>query len=114
MRKALEGNGFKIGKHGSAKNYGNPLQNAGFDAIAEHYNGEGYENLPDGYTPQAGDVVVFQDYTDPENNSYHKDGHITMYDGKDWYSDFKQTDMHGGKPIRRGDPDYTIYRYDGW
>ena len=55
-----------------AKNYGEPLENAGFDAITEHYNGEGYENLPDGYTPQAGDVAVFQDYTDPENNSYHK------------------------------------------
>ncbi len=107
VRKALEGSGFDIGKHGSAKNYGEPLENAGFDAIAEHYNGEGYKNLPDGYNPQAGDVVVFDASTN------HSDGHITMYDGEDWYSDFKQTDMHGGS-ARDNDPNYTIYRYDKW
>ena len=91
----------------SAKNYGEPLENAGFDAVAEHYNGEGYKNLPDDYTPHAGDVVVF----DASKN--HPDGHITMYDGEDWYSDFKQTDMHGGS-ARDNDPNYTIYRYDKW
>jgi hypothetical protein len=58
---------------------------------------------PGSYTPQVGDVVVF-DKTDQ-----HPYGHIEMYDGSHWVSDFKQ---HSISPYRDAGttPPFTIYR----
>ncbi|MGA2809593.1 MAG: CHAP domain-containing protein [Terracidiphilus sp.] len=58
---------------------------------------------PDSYTPQVGDVVVF-DKTDQ-----HPYGHIEMYDGSHWVSDFMQ---HSISPYRDAGttPPFTIYR----
>jgi hypothetical protein len=58
---------------------------------------------PNSYVPQVGDVVVF-DKTDQ-----HPYGHIEMYDGHQWVSDFMQ---HGFSPYRDAEstPPYTIYR----
>jgi hypothetical protein len=57
----------------------------------------------DSYTPQVGDVVVF-DKTDQ-----HPYGHIEMYDGSHWVSDFKQ---HSISPYHDAGttPPFTIYR----
>jgi hypothetical protein len=57
----------------------------------------------DGYTPQVGDTVVF------EKTELHPHGHIEMYDGRQWVSDFAQ---HGFSPYRdlAGTPPFTIYR----
>ena len=64
----------------------------------------GAQTVPqEGYTPQVGDVVVFS------KTSQHPYGHIEMYDGRNWVSDFKQ---HSFSPYRDAGsaPPYTIYR----
>lgn len=57
---------------------------------------------PKGYKPLKGDVVVFG------KSRYHKYGHIEMYNGKGWVSDFKQ---HSMVPFFSHVPPYTIYRF---
>lgn len=42
------------------------------------------------YKPQAGDVVVFQK---PKEWKDHIWGHVAMYNGEQWISDFKQKKM---------------------
>jgi len=55
------------------------------------------------YAPQVGDVVVFDKTTE------HPYGHIEMYDGRHWVSDFMQRTL---SPYRdaASSPPYTIYR----
>jgi len=55
------------------------------------------------YTPQVGDTVVF-DKTDQ-----HPNGHIEIYDGRQWVSDFMQRSF---SPYRDAGstPPFTIYR----
>lgn len=49
----------------------------------------GFEEIPkDGYVPQIGDIVVFAAV------GKHIWGHIAMYDGAVWISDFKQKSMY--------------------
>jgi type VI secretion system secreted protein VgrG len=57
---------------------------------------------PDSYTPQKGDVAVFA------GSDAHPHGHITIFDGKQWVSDFKQKNM---SPYRTAAPPVTIYRF---
>lgn|SRR5487761_200118 len=57
---------------------------------------------PKGYKPLKGDVVVFN------KTQYYKFGHIEMYNGKGWVSDFKQ---HSMVPFFSHVPPYTIYRF---
>lgn len=53
------------------------------------------------YHPQKGDIVVI------ENSKEHFWGHIAMYNGEIWVSDFKQRSMN---PYRKSYP-YEIFRY---
>jgi hypothetical protein len=57
----------------------------------------------DSYTPQVGDTVVF------DKTAQHPNGHIEMYDGQRWVSDFMQ---HSFSPYRdaASTPPFTIYR----
>ena len=69
-----------------------------------------FEEIPQyGYVPQKGDVVVFER---PSWRSWTKIsqwwGHIAMYNGEQWISDFKQKDMN---PYHKPVP-YRIYRYN--
>lgn len=59
---------------------------------------------PEGYTPQKGDIAVF----DPTDE--HKYGHIEMYDGSQWRSDFKQNNFSPGSGYTKDGVPYTIYR----
>jgi type VI secretion system secreted protein VgrG len=77
-----------------AKNYGSVLMLHGFERIMD---------LP---LPQKGDIAVIQDYSGGS-----VEGHITMYTGKRWISDFIQLDMWGGSGYRANKPHYAIYRY---
>jgi hypothetical protein len=64
----------------------------------------GAQTVPqDSYVPQVGDVVVF------DKTGQHPCGHIEMYDGQHWISDFKQ---HSFSPYRDAacTPPFTIYR----
>ena len=66
------------------------------------------EVASEGYLPQAGDVVVFER---PKGRSWKKIsqwwGHVAMYNGEQWISDFKQKRM---SPYRQNVP-YRLYRY---
>jgi hypothetical protein len=62
---------------------------------------------PENYNPQKGDVVVF------DVTIKHDDGHMAMYNGKIWVSDFVQRYMWGGG-IRKEAPSYKIYRNPRW
>jgi hypothetical protein len=58
---------------------------------------------PDSYAAQVGDVVVF------DKTAQHPYGHIEMYDGHKWVSDFVQNSF---SPYRdaASTPPFTIYR----
>ncbi|QRN55947.1 CHAP domain-containing protein [Dyella caseinilytica] len=93
VRRAIEWGGVSLGRTPSATDMGLALQAAGFYEI----NG----------SPQKGDVVVIQ----PAPG--HTDGHVAIYDGQHWISDFKQ--LHGlypGPSYRNSQPSYKIYRHD--
>jgi hypothetical protein len=77
-----------------AKNYGPLLTGAGFTTIGS-----------DNPSPRAGDVVVIQNYTGGSTA-----GHIAMYNGTRWVSDFAQTDFWGGPGYRTAQPAHTFYR----
>lgn len=80
---------------GSAKNYGHHLREAGF----VEYN----DMPPGGY--QAGDVAIIQNH--PRES---KHGHMQMYDGSAWFSDFRQNDSWPGPGYRKNMPAFRIYR----
>jgi hypothetical protein len=97
VREAIEAGGVVLIRHTSAKDYGGSLTHVGFLPVA----------IP-GSPPQAGDIVVIQSIKG------HPDGHMAMFDGHLWVSDFKQ--LHGlypGPSYRVAKPPFTIYRYPG-
>jgi LysM repeat protein len=97
VRLALEaGAGNTKGHPVAAKKYGPTLNQIGFREVDTNQ-----------YTPQKGDVVVFDQHTDAKKT--HPYGHIAGYTGTQWVSDFKQRNMN---PYR-GAPNvpYKIYRY---
>jgi LysM repeat protein len=97
VRLALEaGGGNTKGHPVAAKKYGPTLNQIGFKEVDTNQ-----------YTPQKGDVVVFDHHTDAKKA--HPYGHIAGFTGTQWVSDFKQRNMN---PYR-GAPNvpYKIYRY---
>jgi len=57
------------------------------------------------YVPKKGDVAVIQPYKGGDPH-----GHIAMYNGTKWVSDFKQRDMWGGPGYRKHKPTCVVYR----
>lgn len=55
---------------------------------------------------QAGDIAVIQ------NTLHHEYGHVCMFDGHQWISDFRQHTMYPGPEYRKLQPSYIIYRHD--
>lgn len=91
-RMALEAGGADTTGHPvAAKDYGPVLERNGFTPVSEN-----------DYTPKSGDVVVFSE------SEAHKYGHIAIYDGSAWCSDFKQRSM---SPYRGEAPPHTVYRH---
>ncbi len=106
IRLALNAGGFAIKPSGDAKNYGKILENLGFRVLIE-WNGCGFsEDSINDYIPSKADIVVLQPYT-----GTNAAGHIAMYNGSCWVSDFKQIDMWGGKGYRNNKPPYVVYRW---
>ena len=93
-RKAIEAGGIILGRTFHAKDYGSILENAGFSTIGA------YE------TPREGDVVIIQPYS-----GGNPSGHMAIFDGIDWYSDFRQRDIWAGPGYRSTRPSYKIYRH---
>ncbi len=96
VRQALEAGGMSTDNHPeSACDYDTWLQTQGFRVVA----------VTGTYTPDAGDIVVF------EALSGHAHGHIAMYNGQQWISDFVQSDMYGSSAYRNNpNTVYTILR----
>lgn len=98
VRKALEAGGLDTTGHPvSAADYSTYLPKLGFDLVSDGYGNK----LPSNYTPKKGDIVVI------DRVGKHKHGHIAMYNGHQWISDFKQKGFQVYDTIK----DYTIWRH---
>ncbi|UXZ05264.1 CHAP domain-containing protein [Moraxella nasicaprae] len=74
VRRALQAAGYEFTPQPSAYMYANgTLANAGFVKISNN-----------NYVPQVGDVAVFN------RSAKNPHGHIQIYDGNQWVSDFRQ------------------------
>ncbi|MBV4366919.1 hypothetical protein [Erwinia phyllosphaerae] len=92
-RQAIEAGGIKLERTHHAKDYGDILLRAGF------------REVPSAFPVMAGDVAIIQPY-----NGGNPSGHMTMYDGTKWISDFTQRGMYPGPGYRRMHPAFKIYR----
>lgn len=91
VRKALQHAGYKFTQRTSAYMYKDEMSKMGFTQISAN-----------GYVPKVGDVIV----TDRNSKSRH--GHIQIYDGKNWVSDYRQKGLVTyGRPWPAGQ---TIWR----
>lgn len=102
VKEAIEkGGGITLVKH--------PRYAYQYDGYLDKY----FEKLstpePD-YPPEKGDIAVFQPPDDK-----HPDGHIQIYNGTQWVSDFKQPNGFWPSPAYRDKkPRYSIYRPKNW
>ncbi len=94
VRQAIEAGGATFQRTTYAKDFGPSLLQAGFRQISET-----------GYKAQKGDVIVIQPYTGSTA------GHVEMFDGAIWISDFKQSDEWAGPSYRKQKPARAIYRH---
>ena len=95
VRLALESGGMDTQGHpGVAYQYIDYLASKGFNNI----------NIS-GYTPVRGDIIIFSNF---KNNIY---GHIQMFNGSRWISDFIQKDFWPGTSYRMYKPYYKIFRW---
>jgi len=95
VREAIEAGGLIVARRSSAKDYGPSLEAVMFRALAEWPR-----------TVIAGDVAVIQPVAG------HPHGHMAMYNGAGWVSDFKQ--LHGYYPsplYRAAKPAVVFYRH---
>jgi hypothetical protein len=93
VRRSVEAGGLRLQRCASAKDYDASLRAAGFVPLRT----EAYE---------AGDIIVIQ----PIHS--HPHGHMAMFNGAQWVSDFRQ--LHGyypGPGYRSVRPAFTVYRY---
>ena len=67
-----------------------------------------------GYVPQKGDIIVMNGFIIGDQD--HSAGHIQMFDGVTWVSDFKQNiDKRGiwpGQAYQSYKPSYVILRFN--
>ncbi len=97
VREAIEqGGGTTIGRTLEARNYGPLLERAGFSEVAN-------AGSIDSYRPQAGDVAVFQ-----SNSGTSAAGHMQMYNGTRWVSDYRQDSFYASRAYRNSD--FVVYR----
>ncbi|CNI95935.1 hypothetical protein [Yersinia vastinensis] len=89
----------------SAKNYGSALIERGFRIV----------DVNSGHI--SGDVVVIQgirksDFPVGEIRKDHPHGHMAMFNGQQWVSDFKQNNgYYPGGDYRKAKPAYVFYRH---
>ena len=98
VREAVEAGGLRLQRCASAKDYDASLLAVGFAPLASA--GAAAASF------QAGDIAVI----DPIVG--HPHGHMAMFNGRQWVSDFRQ--LHGyypGPGYRSLCPPVTVYRY---
>ncbi len=86
----------------AAKDFGTYLTKKKFYLLNE------VSSLED-YKPMKGDIAVFVAFQGAKK--YHQYGHIQMYDGKKWISDFSQRGFWAGGDYRKFKPSFKIYRW---
>ena len=101
---ALEKGGYDDSGHPLlAKNYKNFLLKRGWSQVSKV-----------GYVPQKGDIIVMNGFIIGDQD--HSAGHIQMFDGVTWVSDFKQNiDKRGiwpGQAYQSYKPSYVILRFN--
>ena len=97
---ALEFGGFDVKGHPvPAYRYNGFLQKKGWTEIS-----------PLGYVPQKGDIIVMRPFI---GRKKHLSGHIQMWNGSQWVSDFKQKALYAGRDYRECRPKYIILRFEG-
>jgi hypothetical protein len=95
VRKAIEAGGAHLVHHTSAKDYGGSLVKVSFAA-----------QPPTLHSYLPGDVVVIQPIEG------HPHGHMAMFNGTIWISDFKQRHgLYPGPSYRRLKPPFKTFRY---
>ncbi|WP_312803831.1 N-acetylglucosaminidase [Atlantibacter hermannii] len=112
VRRAVEAGGVKIqipppriGNSASACDYGPSLEKVGFKPVYV-YPGSGPTDTAVIPGQQTGDVVVIQ----PIDG--HPHGHIALFNGVNWVSDFIQLrGFYPGQQYRNVKPAYKLYRY---
>jgi hypothetical protein len=107
VREAIEAGGLTVSRagSGSAKDYGPRLTGVGFVAQAGEV-----------ITYKKGDVAVIDGFTKNAKLGVTRDaphGHVAMYDGTQWISDFKQVGAkpYPGSQYVKAAPAITIYRH---
>lgn len=103
VRKALAAGGItslESSHPGHAYQYGSYLKKAGFTAV---YTGVYKTGMSSISGLKAGDIVVFQPVAG------HPSGHIAIYDGRNWISDYRQVRMSSNDKNYNGGS-FTIYR----
>jgi hypothetical protein len=99
VREAVEAGGVTLQRHEDAKDYGGSLIRVGFIKVVQ-------TRADSTYLQRAGDVAIIQ----PISKSPY--GHMTMFDGTYWISDFKQLyGLYPGPTYRSERPPYAIYRF---
>lgn len=94
VRQAIEAGGVTLTRHTSAADYGRSLVEVGFEPMTSGTTGN-----------RAGDVVIFAAIL-PK----HEYGHMAMFNGTCWVSDFVQKSFYVADAYRRHNK-YTIYRH---
>jgi RHS repeat-associated protein len=98
VRWALESGGVDTSGHPlSAKDYDDFLKKKGF-----------FEIPTKNYTPKMGDVVVMEAFKGARKN--HPHGHVQMFNGNKWVSDFKQNGFWPGSDYRGSKPKFSILK----
>jgi hypothetical protein len=96
VREAVAAGGLQLVHHASAKDYGSSLLQSGFRALPGRPS-QGF---------LRGDVAVI------EAIPGHPHGHMCMFDGDKWVSDFVQEHgLYPGPSYRALKPAYTVYRH---
>lgn len=86
-------------EHGGCPTFGQPPSACDYDLFLPDLGFRQIDNAE--YVPMKGDIVVFSAIKG------HKHGHICMYDGHQWISDFKQRSMYSANAYRnRGTHSY--------
>jgi hypothetical protein len=97
VREAIEAGGLPVPPPRPlyAKDYGPTLENLGFVPVAT-----------EGYSAQTGDIAVIEPPTG------RTEGHIQMFNGQIWVSDFRQrADIYPGPAYRNQAVPYVVYRH---
>ncbi len=108
VQKAIVAGGIEVDNptmYYAGGSYGPHLKDWGFTIVATSL---------DGYTPRKGDIAVIQGYPGGTECKAGPCGHIQMYYGEQWVSDFFQSTnrtFYPGPAYEKNAPSFEIYRW---